>query len=173
MSVSVAPRSRSDVRPRSLAPDIVERIIAAGSVLMLVAMLTALGRGVDAWARIPAIVWLHLSTIAITLALTPALMLKKRGTRWHRRAGWAWVAAMGSTAFLSLFIGGFSNGRFSWIHILSVATLTGVVALARAARAHNVRKHRTTVRSVAIGALLIAGVFTFLPHRTLGHLLLG
>ncbi len=159
--------------PRSLAPDPVEKAVAVGALAMLVAMVVALAIGFHLWTRIPVIVWLHMLTIAAALLLTPLLMLRQRGTRWHRRAGWAWCIAMAATAALSLFIGGFSNGRWSLIHILSAFTLLGVYGVVRNARAHRVSQHRATVRAISIGALLVAGFLTLLPTRTLGHLLFG
>ena len=41
------------------------------------------------------------------------------------------------------------------------------------ARAHNVRRHRTDVRAMVTGALLIAGFFTFPFNRLLGQWLFG
>jgi uncharacterized membrane protein len=157
----------------SLYPDAVEKAVAAGAMLLLTVLVVALVRGWAEWGQIPTIVWLHICAIAVALVLTPLLMLRKRGTRWHRRTGWAWCVAMATTACLSLFIHGLSDGRFSWIHVLSVITLIGVYGIVTAARSHNVAKHRSTVRAVAIGALLVAGFFTLLPKRTLGHMLYG
>lgn len=165
--------SKGRARPVSLAPDLAERVVAALSLAMLAAMLTALAFGQAAWGRIPLLVWLHLATIGTALALTPVLLLRRRGTRSHRRIGWAWCIAMAGTAALSLFIDGLSNMKFSWIHILSALTLFGVYGVVRSARAHEVSRHRSTIRAITIGALLVAGVFTLLPSRTLGGFLFG
>jgi uncharacterized membrane protein len=53
--------------------------------------------------------------------------------------------------------------------LLSVATLVLVPLLVITARRHNVARHRRTVRGIIIGALLIAGFFTFPFDRLLGH----
>lgn len=160
-------------RPRSLKPDLVERIVAFAAIAMLAAMVVALAMGFSVWNRIPVIVWAHMATIALALVMTPLLLLRRRGTRWHKQAGYVWCAAMATTAALSLFIGGFSNGHWSYIHILSALTLFGVYGVIRQARALNVPGHRRTVRALTIGALLVAGFFTLIPSRTLGHFLFG
>lgn len=159
-------------KPKSLAPDLVEKVIAVGSVVMLGALLFSLARGFGTWSHVPAIVWLHLVTIGTALALTPLLMLRRRGDRWHRRLGWAWSVAMFSTAVISIGIRS-DDGRLSFIHLFSLLTIVSVPLLVFAARAHKVEKHRSSVRGLIIGALLIAGVLTFIPGRTLGNWMFG
>jgi uncharacterized membrane protein len=158
-------------RRKPITPDLLEKAVAIGALLMLAAMLAALARGVASWDRIPALVWLHLATIGTALALTPLLMLRKRGTRWHRRLGWAWSIAMFATATISLFV--YGETRWSLIHIFSAVTIVSVPLLVMAARSHKVTRHRRIVRGLTLGALLIAGVFTLVPSRMLGHFLFG
>ena len=67
-----------------------------------------------------------------------------------------------------------ANGRLvSPIALLSVFVLVMVPRLILQARAHNVTGHRSTVRGLVIGALLIAGFFTFPFNRLLGQWLFG
>ena len=58
---------------------------------------------------------------------------------------------------------------FSPIAILSVFVMVQVPRVVTHARAHNVARHRGNVRGLVIGALLIAGFFTFPFNRLLGH----
>ncbi len=160
-------------RPKSLRPDLVEKVIAIGSIALLSALLYSMAQGFGTWDRIPVVVWLHLVTIAIALALTPLLMLRRRGDRWHRRLGWTWSIAMFSTGVISLGIRGLGEGHLSWIHLFSLLTIVSVPLLVLAARAHKVQQHRSSVRGLIIGALLIAGVFTFIPGRILGNWMFG
>ena len=159
--------------PKSLAPDTLERVLAAGAIVLLVAVLAALGRGHAEWPRVPTIVWAHLFTIMIALALTPIMLLRRRGDRPHRVLGTTWVVAMIATALLSFGVRLSNNGGFSLIHILSLWTLIQVPIIWWSARAHNIVRHRTAVRGMVIGALLIAGFFTFPFDRLLGHWLFG
>lgn len=152
--------------------DLFERALGVGAALMLAVVLAAVVRGWGEWGRVPGVVWAHLVTVVVALALTPALLFGRRGDRRHRRLGRVWVAAMGATAFASLFVRE-SSGGWSLIHILSVGTLMGVPYLWWTARTHRVAQHRFAVRGTVAGALLVAGFFTFPFGRMLGRWLLG
>lgn len=156
-----------------LAPGRSDHVLGAGALVVLAAMLAAIARGSAEWAKIPGVVWFHLATIAVALVLTPVLLWQRRGTPRHRKLGYVWVTAMALTAFDSLFIRLIGRGGFSVIHILSVWTLIQVPLIVIAARRHDWRRHRGAVRGMVIGALLIAGFFTFPFDRLLGRWLFG
>lgn len=160
-------------RKKSLGPDGYERFLAWGAVVLLAFVLAAIARGAPEWSRVPAIVWLHLVTIMVALALTPIILLRRRGDRQHRRFGRWWAGALFLTAFLSLFVQTSHPGHFSFIHLLSLFTLVQVPVIVWSARTHQVERHRRSVRAMVTGALLIAGFFTFPFNRLLGHWLLG
>lgn len=162
-----------ETRVKTRAPDAYERLLALASLAMLVAILTAIAKGSGEWGTVPLLVWAHLATIAIALGLTPVMLLRRRGDETHRLLGWIWVTAMFLTALDTLFIRGINRGGFSWIHILSVWTMIQVPLIVWTARAHKVARHRSAVRGMVTGALLIAGFFTFLFDRLLGQWLLG
>lgn len=159
-------------RRQPLAPDRFERVLAGGAIVLLACIVAAVARGRAEWALVPALIWLHLAAIVVALGLTPVLLLRPRGDRRHRRLGQVWAVALIATAFLSLFLHG-SHSRFSVIHILSAATLVLVPRAWWAARTHRVAQHRSAVRGIVAGALLIAGFFTFPFDRLLGHWLFG
>ena len=171
MATVASDAGRPAVKP--ITPDTYERVLSAGALVLLLAVLVALFKGRAEWGQIPPIIWPHLLTIIVAVALTPVMLLRPRGTRSHRRLGWLWVAAMFLTALLSLFVRNANHGGFSFIHILSVWTLIQVPILAWSARTHNVKRHRGAVRGMVTGALLIAGFFTFPFDRLLGHWLFG
>jgi uncharacterized membrane protein len=157
----------------SLAPDWLDRLLAAGAVVLLFMMLAALARGYADWGRVPRFVWPHIATIGTALALTPVMMLRRRGDRLHRRLGWLWAIAMILTALFSFGIRGINGGGFSYIHLFSVLTLVQVPAIVWTARTHRHKQHRRTVRAMVAFALLTAGFFTFPFDRLLGHWLFG
>lgn len=157
------------LRARPISADTLERVLAYAAMALLAAVVVALARGVGEWGRVPVLVWAHLVTIVAALALTPIILLRRRGDRRHRTLGTAWVAAMIATAVISLFVHASGSGRFSLIHILSLYTLVQVPIIWWSARTHNVARHRGSVRGMVIGALLIAGFFTFPFNRLLGH----
>jgi uncharacterized membrane protein len=165
--------TRSSAIRKPITPDILEKILAAGAVLILLATITAIIRGQNQWAIIPANVWAHLATIGIALSLTPVMLLRKRGDKLHRILGMIWLSTMFLTAMISFDIRLIDQGRFSLIHILSLFTLIQVPLIFWHAKNHNIDKHRTAVRGMVLGALLIAGFFTFPFGRLLGTWLFG
>ena len=156
-------------RTTTLAPDSFERALAVAAVALLAAVVVALFRGRAEWSIVPPEVWVHIVTIAVALALTPVMMLRRRGDVRHRRLGWIWVTAMILSALITFGIRHVNGGNFSFIHILSAWTLIQVPVIAWTARTHNVARHRRGVRAMVLGALLIAGFFTFPFNRLLGH----
>ena len=153
-------------------PDRLERMLGLLSLVMLAVILVAVMRGRAEWAQIPGIVWLHLATMLTALALTPMLLWRRRGDGRHRVLGYVWSGAMMATAIDSLFIRG-RNGAFSVIHLLSAFVIVMVPVLVLSARSHRVARHRRTVRGLVIGALLVAGIFTFPFGRLLGRWVFG
>lgn len=157
----------------SLKPDVIDRILSGAALVLLAFVLAALWRGRSDWGAVPAVVWAHIATILVAVILTPAMLLRPRGDRLHRRLGWLWASSMALTALLTFWIRGLDQGSLSLIHILSAWTLVQVPLILWAARTHNHRKHRNAVRGMVIGALLVAGFFTFPFDRLMGRWLFG
>lgn len=157
----------------STAPDKLEKLLGALALVLLGFIAAAVLRGMGDWGLVPPVVWLHLSTVVVALVLTPVLLWRRRGTRGHRQLGYVWAGAMLITAIDSLFVRLQNHGQLSPIHALSAMTIVLVPVLVIAARRHDVYRHRRTVRGLIIGALLIAGLFTFPFHRLLGRWLFG
>lgn len=164
-------------RPRrpaiSLAPNLLDRVLAAAAAVLFAMLLAALLRGRDEWRFVPLFVWLHIATIAAALALTPVMLIRRRGDRLHRRLGWVWSAAMMLTALFSFAIRGINDGGLSYIHLFSALTLVQVPVIVWTARTHRHARHRGTVRAMVAFALLTAGFFTFPFDRLLGRWLFG
>lgn len=159
--------------PQSLAPDLLERVLGWAALALLAAALAAIVRGHAGWGAVPPAIWLHLGTVIIALALTPVILWQKRGTRLHRRLGYAWASAMFVSALDSFWILETNHGHFSVIHLLSAFVAVQTPRLVLTARAHNHAAHRRTVRALVIGGLLTAGALTFPFHRLLGRWLFG
>ncbi len=155
------------------AVNLLERLLAAGSLMLLGFVIAAIVRGYPLWDRTPPIIWLHLATVVIALALTPVMLLRLRGDRRHRRIGWAWAIAMFTTALISFGIRLNQKGGLSWIHVLSVVVVLSVPWLVWNARRHRVEKHRRTAQTLVLTALMTAGFFTFPFSRLLGRWLFG
>ena len=97
-----------------------------------------------------------------------------KGTIPHRLFGWLWAALMLTVAISSFFIHELRLwGMWSPIHLLSVFTLIMLPLAIVHARRHDVRRHQRAMIGLFAGALVIAGVFTFLPGRIMHAVLFG
>ena len=150
------------------APDMLERVCALLAIGLLLAATIAVIKGRPQWMFIPWQVWLHLATLAVVLVITPVMMLRRRGDNRHRFLGWIWAVCLFLAALVSLDMREINDGGFSLIHILSVVTLIGVPVLILSARRRDIKRHRGQARAFVVGALLIAGFFTFPFDRMLG-----
>lgn len=121
----------------------------------------------------PAAVRLHLGTALLALVIGGVQLAGVKGTTMHRALGWTWVAAMAVTAVSSLFIRQVNDGAFSFIHILSGLTIVALPMAVHAARRHDVKKHRSEMIGLFVGALLIAGALSLLPGRLLWAVFVG
>jgi uncharacterized membrane protein len=163
------------IRPYPLSgpAPLLDRALAAGAIVMLAFVLLAVARGHAHLASQPLAILSHLATIMVALALAPIILLAPKGTRPHRAIGFAWCAAMALTALISFAIKGINPGHFSPIHLLSLFTLAQIPLIVWSARTHRIVRHRRAVRMTVLGALLIAGAFTFPFNRLLGRWLFG
>ena len=97
-----------------------------------------------------------------------------KGTLPHRTIGWIWVGLMAVVAISSFWIHEIRLfGPWSPIHLLSIFTPIMLVLAVLYARRHNVRGHKLTMISIFCGALVIAGLFTFVPGRAMHAVVFG
>ena len=97
-----------------------------------------------------------------------------KGTLPHRTIGFIWVALMAIIAISSFWIHSIRLwGPFSPIHLISIFTLVMLPLAVLHAHNHRVMQHRKAMISIFVGALLIAGGFTFLPGRIMHTLAFG
>lgn len=97
-----------------------------------------------------------------------------KGTLPHRLIGTVWAVLMVGVAISAFFIHELRVwGPWSPIHLLAIVTLVTLpIALWRAHR-HDVARHRRAMLGLYLGALLIAGLFTFLPGRIMHAVVFG
>jgi uncharacterized membrane protein len=113
-------------------------------------------------------VQLHASAAMAAFVLGLIQFAAPKGTVPHRTLGWVWAALMLAVAVSSFWIQGRSTrlvGPWGPIHLLSITVLTLLPLALLFAHRHRVRGHAITVVSLFIGALVIAGGFTFAPGR--------
>ena len=97
-----------------------------------------------------------------------------KGTLPHRTVGWIWVALMAVVAISSFWIHQIRLfGPWSPIHLLSIFTLAVLPIAVWRAHHHDVTNHRRIMIFIFIGALVIAGLFTFVPGRVMHSVVFG
>jgi uncharacterized membrane protein len=128
-------------------------------------------------ATLSPIIAIHLTAALSALVLGPVALWARRGRqahpRLHRAFGYAWVAMMVMVAASALFIRGHglpNLAGYSPIHLLVPVVFMSLFGAFRALYRGNVAAHRRTMQALYGGACIVAGVFTLLPGRFLGHL---
>ena len=125
----------------------------------------------DAAPAIP----LHAFAAMAAFALGMVQFAAPKGTLPHRTVGWIWVGLMAIVAASSFWIHEIRLlGPWSPIHLLSIFTLIMLPIAVWTARRHRVARPSPDHddRSFA-GALVIAGLFTFLPGRIMHAVVFG
>ncbi|MFN3348205.1 DUF2306 domain-containing protein [Pseudorhodoplanes sp.] len=97
-----------------------------------------------------------------------------KGTPLHRTIGWAWVVLMITVCVTAVFIHELRTfGAWSRIHLLAIFTLMMLPLAVMHARRHRLASHKRAMTSLFLGALVIAGVFTFWPGRIMHKVVFG
>jgi uncharacterized membrane protein len=120
------------------------------------------------------VIQVHAFAAIGAFALGALQLAAPKGTLPHRTVGWIWVVLMLAVAVSSFWIHEIRLlGPFSPIHLLSILTLVTVPLAVLAARRHRVVTHRKAMTSIFLGALVIAGLFTFMPGRIMHQAAFG
>ena len=122
----------------------------------------------------PGTIPLHACAAMAAFALGIVQFLTPKGTLPHRTIGWIWVLLMFAVAVSSFWIHEIRLvGPFSPIHLLSIFAPIMLVLAVLHARRHHVSAHKKAMVSIYFGALVIAGLFTFLPGRIMHAVVFG
>jgi uncharacterized membrane protein len=117
---------------------------------------------------------LHAFAAMAAFALGIVQFAAPKGTLPHRTVGWIWVGLMAVVAASSFWIHEIRLlGPWSPIHLLSIFTLIVLPIAVWRARRHRVADHRRIMIMIFVGALVIAGLFTFLPGRIMHAVVFG
>ena len=112
------------------------------------------------------VIQIHAFAAIAAFAVGAIQLSAPKGTIPHRLVGWLWAVLMLTVAISSLFIHEIRLwGAWSPIHLLSLLVLVTLPLAIWAARRHDVRRHRNAMAALFMGALVVAGAFTFLPGR--------
>ena len=117
---------------------------------------------------------IHVVAAVLAFVLGGMVLFRRKGDRLHRLGGRIWVGLMLAVCLSSFFIHTIRLlGPWSPIHLLSVITLAALARGVGLARARRIMEHRRTMQATYVGALLIAGFFTFLPGRIMCEVFFG
>lgn len=101
----------------------------------------------------------------------------KKGTSIHKSLGKVYMVLMFVTALITLFmpahVGPQFLNHFGWIHLFSFLTLYSVPTAITAVKKGEIKKHKIKMILLYLGAIIIAGGFTFAPGRYLHQLFFG
>jgi uncharacterized membrane protein len=122
----------------------------------------------------PIAVQIHAYSAIAAIILGAVVLFRRKGTPVHKALGRVWAGLMLVAATSAIFINEIRLvGPFSPIHIFVVMTYLGLWEGIREIRRGNVRAHQASMKSLYLGALLLAGAFTLLPGRRLNLVLFG
>ncbi len=122
----------------------------------------------------PSVIQIHAFAAMAVFAIGLVQLTAPKGTIPHRLIGWSWVLLMLTVAISSFFIHIIRLwGAWSPIHLLSILVLVSLPLAVFHARRHEVRRHRNAMTTVFMGALVIAGILTFLPGRIMHAVAFG
>jgi uncharacterized membrane protein len=119
-------------------------------------------------------VQLHAYAALAAFALGAVQLARVKGTAQHRALGYTWVALMLIVAISSFWIQDMRVwGPWSPIHLLAILVLLMLPLAVYFARIQRVRGHKLTMLGLFAGALVVAGVFTFVPGRLMHQVVFG
>jgi len=121
-----------------------------------------------------AAIQIHAFAAMSAFALGIVQLAAPKGTLPHRTLGWIWVTLMLVVSVSAFFIHQLRLwGQWSPIHLLAIFTLIMLPIAVLAAHRHAVKRHRNAMIGIFVGALVIAGIFTFVPGRIMHAVAFG
>jgi uncharacterized membrane protein len=121
----------------------------------------------------PLSVQVHVAAAMAGLAIGVVIFLLPKGTGFHRLLGWSWVSSMIVVAATSVaMIADFRSG-VNALHVFTAVTVVSLWAGLTGIRRGDVRRHAASMIGLYVGGLLIAGVFAFIPGRTMWNVVFG
>lgn len=131
----------------------------------------------------PIPVLIHLATILPAFIIgTWLLFFSTKGSTIHRSMGKIYLTLMSITAVAATFISTPASGfpyvsvgsmRFGPIHLFVPLTVWGVYSALAGVRKGDIAQHRSAMRGLYVGGMLIAGVLAFTPGRVLQRMIFG
>lgn len=123
--------------------------------------------------RAPISLQLHVVSALMALAVGVLIFTLRKGTGVHRFLGWTWVGSMVIVAATSVaMIVDFQNG-VNVLHIFTAITVVSLWTGLTGIRRGDIRQHAASMTGLYVGGLIIAGLFAFIPGRTMWSVFFG
>ena len=121
---------------------------------------------------------IHMTAAIGAVVTGPVALWARKGAKQHpklhRAFGYAWVTLMIITAVSAIFILDrtiLNVAGFTPIHLLIPVTFVALYFAFRSLARGDIPKHRQTMQRLYFAACIVAGLFTLLPNRLIGHFL--
>ena len=120
----------------------------------------------------PLAIQIHATSALECLVIGVYLLIARKGGPAHKVIGYIWVTNMAVAIISSMFINELRMvGPFSFIHLLSIWGAYSLVRAIQFARARDFKAHRSTMRGLYFGGVVVAGVLSFMPGRVSNRML--
>lgn len=123
------------------------------------------------------IMYAHIATVVPCIFLGAFALFYKKRNKLHKQIGKIYCVLMMLTSIFALFLPAHVGPRlfnhFGFIHGFCFLTLYSVPTAIIAIKKGNVKKHKQKLIGLYIGAIVIAGSFTFFPGRFMHQLFFG
>lgn len=122
--------------------------------------------------HMPPLIAVHLVLALAALALGPVAMAVRKGSRWHRATGYAWVTLMLGAALSAMAIRDYrlpNIAGYTPVHLLVAMTVGGIALAMWHVSRRNIPAHRRAIL-FAYKGVVIAALFSLLPTRRVGML---
>ena len=116
----------------------------------------------------------HALMALLAVVIGGVQLMTTKGTSQHKVLGYIWVSLMMYVSISSFFISEIQLwGAYSPIHLLSAWTVLTLCTGVYFARIGNMKAHQLNMQLLYGLALILTGLFTLLPNRVMGQMLLG
>jgi uncharacterized membrane protein len=126
------------------------------------------------------IIYIHAFFALTAVPLGLYIFLTKKGTVKHILFGRIWISWLLTISLTAIFIQEITPGEYSLIHLLIPLTIGSLIYSIWSIRKYKKttllkykRAHMSSMTSVYVGALILAGAFTLMPGRLFYEILFG
>ena len=117
---------------------------------------------------------LHAIAAMIAVIVGGLQFYMEKGGPIHKLLGWTWVGLMLFVSVSSFFIHEIKMwGAYSPIHLLSLLTIFVLGLAVYFVRAGHIKRHKHAMATLYGLALIVAGIFTFMPGRVMHQVAFG